>query len=257
MQTESSKDHLDLHTQVANDLQILLSKYKNPKVGLRQISAQIQVSEKTITRLINKENKPTYQTLYKIYRVIYSTSDDTKLLGLMPPVVQDEIKRHNPLKQHSTITYKKEIENEILYDRCFAEIYFMASCSPLSRDLIQLHFGLNGIETSERMVELGALKRTREGLYTVGDVQTNLDAQTLKRVGLSISEKYAKIQNTQTRGNNLIAFYVEGLSDEAYEQWLKIDQEAFYKKVEIANSEGSKGNKRAFTFTATDTMSLK
>lgn len=257
MHTDTHRDQLDLHTQVANDLRVLLSKYKNPKIGLRQISAKIQVSERTITRLLNKENKPTYQTLYKIYRVIYSTSDDSRLFELLPPIVQDEIKRHNPLKQNSSITYKKEIENEILYDRCFAEIYFLASCSPTSRDLIQLRFGLHGIETVEKMIELGALKQTREGTYTIGDVQANLDAQTLKRVGLSISEKYAKVQNTQTRGNNLIAFYAEGLSDEAYEQWLKIDQEAFYKKVEIANAEGAKGSKRAFTFAVTDTMSLK
>src|SRR5690606_3738082 len=104
MQTDSNKDHLDLHTQVANDLRVLLGKYKNPKIGLRQISAKIQVSERTITRLLNKENKPTYQTLYKIYRVIYATSDDNRLLELMPPVVQDEIKKHNPLKQNSSIT---------------------------------------------------------------------------------------------------------------------------------------------------------
>ncbi|EQC48323.1 DNA-binding helix-turn-helix protein [Bacteriovorax sp. BSW11_IV] len=257
MEIETSNQEIDLKRQVAIDLKKKLSEFRDPKIGMRLLAEKVDVSERTLHRLLNEQNRPTYQTLYKLYRVLFSTTNDSLLLELVPPVVKDEIEKYNPNTQDKSIIYSADIESEILYDRCFAEIYFMASCYPISREFIQYRYGLSGLETVEKMIELRALKQTRDGNYTLGDNQANFSGKTLKRAGLAIAEKFAKPENAETGGENVIAFYAEGLSDEAYEEWLKIDEEAFHKKVELANKPGAKGTKRAFTFAITDTLNTK
>lgn len=257
MEIETQNQNIDLKRQVAMDLAKKLSEYRDQKIGLRLLAEKVDVSERTLQRLLNEENRPTYQTLYKLYRALFSTTNDSLLLELVAPVVRDEIEKYNPNTQDKSIIYNADIESEILYDRTFAEIYFMASCYPISREFIQFRFGLSGLETVERMLELRALKQTRDGNYTLGDNQANFSGKTLKRAGLAIAEKFAKPENAETGGENVIAFYVEGLSDETYEEWLRIDEEAFHKKVALANKSGAKGVKRAFTFMITDTLNTK
>lgn len=249
--------NLSLMDQVCADLNTHIAKYKSNKIGIRLFSEKIGVCERTLYRLIAKENKPTYQTLFKIYREIHQTNNESLLLELVPEVIREEIQKINPNKTAQNITYHKDIESEIYYDRTFAEIYFMAACSAITNELIQFRYGMNGMLTLERMVEMKALKRLENQTYILGENQANFSAKTLKRVGLSLIEKFSKPQLAEEFGNNIIAFYAEGLSDEAYDKWLAIDKNAFEEKIKITNQKGSLGTKRAFTFMVTDTLQEK
>lgn len=243
--------------QVSRDLSSKIADYRNVKIGARILSEKIGVSERTLYRLINKENKPTYQTLFKIYRALFNTSNETLLLELIPRIVREEIEKTNPNKSKKSINFHHDIETEIYYDKCFAEIYFLAACAPVTNELIQFRYGISGMQTLEKMLELKALSLTDKGHYILGENQANFSAKTLKRVGLSLIEKFSKPENAEIYGNNLIGFYAEGLSDEAYDRWLKVDEKAFEEKVNIANEPGAKGLKRSFTFMVTDSLQDK
>ncbi|MCP4915079.1 MAG: hypothetical protein GY909_18315 [Oligoflexia bacterium] len=250
-------NHIDLIDQVAIDLKSKLAEYNNIKTGITQLSGESGLSERTLYRMLNKENKPTYQSLFKIYKTIFKSSNESLLLDLVPEVVRAEILKRNPNPIKENVTYHQDIETEIYYDKTFAEIYFLAACAPVSNELIQYRYGMNGMLTVEKMIEMKALQMSKDGLYTLGENQANFSAKTLKRIGNSFVEKYSKTENAQELNNNLIAFYAEGLSDEAYRQWLKVDEKAFKEKVAIAKRDGSRGNKRAFTFNVTDTLQEK
>ena len=250
-------NHIDLIDQVAFDIKSKLSEFNNIKTGITHLSADSGLSERTLYRMLNKENKPTYQSLFKIYRTIFKTSNESLLLDLVPEVVKKEILKRNPNPVKENVTYQQDIETEIYYDKTYAEIYFLAACSPVSSELIQYRYGVNGMMTIEKMLEMKALKMCQDGLYTLGENQANFSAKTLKRIGTSFVEKYSKTVDAQELNNNLIAFYAEGLSDEAYRQWLKVDEKAFNEKVAIARKDGARGNKRAFTFNVTDTLQEK
>lgn len=252
-----SEAQLGLIEQVSYDLEKKLSEYKNVKIGVRILSEKSGVSERTIYRILAKENKPTYQTLFKIYRVLFSTGNESLLLTLVPEVIRKEIIKCNPNKISEDIQYLQDIETQMTYDRTFAEIYIMAACSPITNELIQYRFGMSGIMTIEKMLDMKALRLTKTGHYTLGENQANFSAQTLKRLGLSLAEKYSKPKNAESFGENIIAFFAEGLSEEAYDRWLQVDAKAFEEKIAIANEDKSKGIKRAFTFMVTDTLNEK
>ncbi|WP_372654730.1 hypothetical protein [Halobacteriovorax sp.] len=244
-----------LKDQVVVDLQSKLREYSNEKVGMRLLAQKMEISERTFSRLLNKENRPTYQTLLKIYRVIFSSTNDAYVLEVAPDIVKSEINKHNPRILSKEIKYSADIEAEIIHDRAFCEIYFMAASYPLTRDLVQYRYGMHGIETLERMCEMRALKINSDGTYILGPNETTLSAQTLKRVGINLTEKFSKPKNTETGGENLIAFFADGINEKTYDKWLQIDERAFREKVRVANLESSRGEIRAFTFMTTDTMS--
>jgi hypothetical protein len=239
---------------VATDLEKKLSEFKSRKIGVRLFAQKINVNERTVTRLLKQENRPTYQTLLKIYGVIFNTLNESLIVELAPEIVANEIKKHYPEVVNKRSSPMPDIGNDVLHDRCFTDLYVMASCGPLSLDFVQYRYGIHGVETIDRMVELRVLKTTKEGHYIPGANEVEFTPKVLKRVGQSISEKFSKPDNSELGGENLIAFYAEGLSDEAYDEWLQVDEQAFKKKVEISQRSGAKGNKKVFTYMVTDTF---
>lgn len=254
-QNQTSNDHiLQLKTVVANDLEKVLSDYKTRKIGVRLFAQKININERTIGRLLKQENRPTYQTLLKIYGVIFKTQNECHIVELAPEIVAKEILKHCPNILNKKTKPMPDISYEVLNDRCFTDLYIMAGCGPISIDFVQYRYGLHGVETIERMVELRVLKVTNEGQYTPGPNEVQFTPRVVKRVGQNISEKYSKPENSEVGGENLIAFYAEGLTDEAYDEWLQVDEQAFRKKLEISQRAGSKGNKKVFTYMVTDTF---
>ena len=252
--TTSNSQVTLLKKTVSKDLENKLLEFKSRKIGVRLFAQRVNVNERTVNRLLKQENRPTYQTLLKIYGVIFNTLNEALIVELAPKVVSDEIKKHYPEVVLRRTAPMPDIGNDVLHDRCFTDLYVMAGCGPISLDFVQYRYGVHGVETIERMVELRVLKKSKEGHYLPGENEIEFTPKVLKRIGQSISEKFSKPDNSELGGENLIAFYAEGLSDDAYDEWLQVDEQAFRKKVEISHRIGAKGNNKVFTYMVTDTF---
>ena len=211
--------------QVAYDLQKQLETFRDAKIGLRLLSQKMGIHEKTLGRLLRGENKPGYQTLYKIYRCLLNEKDDALLLERMPQVIREAIRKGNPKKLEANKSYTLNVLQELRQNTVFQELYFLCACHPLSADQIKEQYGLKGMAILERMLELQVLEESAFQNYVLGRNQTNIDA--------------------------------EGLNEEAYAEWLKIDEEAFAKKVELSKLGHSRGSLRAMTFMLTEKMKLQ
>jgi len=245
---------LDLRTQVAIDLKVKLQEYRSERIGLRLIAERIGINEKTLRRLIKKENRPTYNTLLKIYRFLLSTTDDSVVVELAPKLVSDEIKKLHPNDFSVAVKQGQDVEALIANDPCFAEIYVLAGCGVITKDLIQFRMGEMGIQTLDRMLKLKVLKRVTETAFILGENQASLSPETLSILGMNLVKRYFKNQNCDDSGQNFIGFYAEGIDDATYEEWLKIDEEAFKKKVQLTKKMKALGTRAAMTFMVTEQM---
>jgi len=254
MTIETSMKFQDLKSQVAHDLSAHLLQFKCEKVGIRMMSDKMGIHEKTLKRIIRCENKPGYQTLYKIYRVLLETRDDSLLFERVPELVKQALEKGNPKPLKKEITYHNDIEEEIMRDRCFSEIYFMAGCGPLTQEYIGFRFGEHGQETMRKMLKMGVLELLKDQTLILGKHQANLSAESIKVLGLHFTQRFLRPEQTDNEGENFMGIYAEGLSVEAYDQWLKIDEEAYQKKVELSRNPKSRGNIRAITFMMSDKM---
>lgn len=176
--------------QITCDLNTSLDLFKDRKKGLQLISRKTGIHEKTLLRLLSKEHKPGYLTVYKLYRYILQTESDTEIIKRVHPVIASYLKKHNPKNTSDGIEYSVNIEQEILKDRTFSEIFFMAGSGNITKAEIKELYGLNGLQILEKMLRLGVLQKITSDEFTIGQVQANLSTETLKVCGLRLVESF-------------------------------------------------------------------
>lgn len=250
---EASFTDLDLKKQVAKDLLERLDSYTDSKKGLKALSRTMGIHEKTLKRLIDRENKPGYQTLLKIYRALLSTENDTELLKNVTPVVQYFLMKGSPRLLDESINYHLNVDQELIKNPVFCELYFLAAAGGITKEWVGYQYGKYGETIFSQMVSQNVLAQADHHKYILGPNQAALKPQTLKHVGLHLSERFTKPEMSDQEKTNFTSFYTAQLDKETYEKWLEIDEQAFKEKVELIKKSKSGGIK-AFHFSTTDTL---
>ena len=255
IQSEQTQQGLVLGDQVALDLSNYLEKFPNKSFGIRILAKESGLNERTIKRLLGRKNSPTYQTLFSLYGVFLETLDEDKILDLAPESVQSFLREKNhkeyKVQKESKLNFEEVLKEEPL----MAEFFVLAGTGPLDTSAIAFKFGQYGLELIKKMEGYGLLQEVDKGVYTLASQLPNLDGKILKFLGQRFTQRFAKPEKTTLEGENCISFYAESLNEEGMKEWLKVDTESFYKKIEIAKNPKYKGHTPAFTFTTTDTIS--
>jgi len=246
--------NMKLRLQVARDLQEKVDEYTDPKKGMKALAILMGIHEKTLKRLISCENRPGYQTLFKIYRTIYHTNNDTQVISLAPKIVKEFLLKTHPKGMSEAIQYTLDIERELRKDPVFSEIYLLCGTGGTTREYVAYNFGRYGERVFEKMIDQEVITPVDKFHYKLGKNQAPLNVETLLSMGIQLTERYFKSRNTDNMGDNYISFFAEGINAETYQKWLEIDKEAFQKKIALANKSENKGDIKTFTFGVTETM---
>lgn len=254
--TENNSNSPDeaLKYQVSLDLQKKLDEFNDPKKGIKVMAMLMGIHEKTLKRLIDCENRPGHQTVFKIYRVLLNSQNDTQLLESVPNPVKEFLIKAHPRTLESQVRYNINVEAELKKDPVFCEIYFLAAAGGITKEFVSFNYGKYGERVFEKMVEQDVLAPFDKNRFCLGTNQASLTVETLALVGNHLTERYFKAENTDELGSNYISFHTHGLNEEAYNEWLKIDKEAFQKKCKISEESSNWGDIKAFTYNVTDTL---
>jgi hypothetical protein len=102
------------------------------------------------------------------------------------------------------------------------------------------------------------LQEIDNNVFILGANQAQFTPETLLKAGVTMSQNYFNCEAASLLSQNHISFLADNLSEEEYWQFLKIDQEAHLRKLEIMNSRKNvTGKIRAFSFMATDKIILQ
>ncbi len=243
--------------RVSQDLNIYLEQGENPKRRLKHMAKRIEIHEKTLSRICNRENKPTYATVFKIYRFLLGEEDDAKLLERLPEEVSEFVRRANPQTLERGATYSCDLDREIRTNPILGEIYILCATGPVKLSQIRARFGEYGLKVVERLVAKEALEYFGRGEICQGRAQVNMSPETTAGVARHLLQEHLKPENCYETGNNYMGFYAEGLNDETLQKWLAIDAEATAKKVALARDPANHGSLRVFTFGATELMNIE
>lgn len=242
--------------QVSEDIDRFIKQSRDPQVGLSSLARKTGVHQKTLLRLLQLKNRPGYLTIYKIYRVLLKSQNDSEVYEKAPPIIKSYLKQQNPQKQDRKIEYRVDLCQELLRNRTFCEIYFLAGAGDVTESEILYQYGQLGKQTTDRMLRLGVLIKKSKDVFALGNVQTTLSAEVLKVAAQNLIESYYKPNHADEMGQNFMGIFAESLSESAYSQWLKIDEEAFAKKVKLTEDPKAKGPIRAFTVMTIDQMKI-
>jgi len=242
-----------LSEQVAIDLNSKLNTYNDPKKGIKILSRLMNVHEKTFIRLINKENKPGPQTLLKIYRFLLSTNNDSELLQNAPEIVKDTLlKKFSHLNNNTQQDNKLSFEEEFSENPVFTQIYFYLATGGITREKVNYKFGKYGEEILNKMLLNSiAVCIGKNSLNILGDNQPNFTYEIINKITSSL----LKITDKHTRdeiGKYFQTFRFDGLTEAAFNEWIKIDEEAYQKKILIAEDKNNHGKIRTFSYSIVD-----
>ena len=258
-QNQLSSEDSPLKDQVSNDLKEKLSEFKDPKKGLKIMSAYMGIHEKTLKRLMDCQNRPGYQTLFKIYRALYNVDSNNEVIAKAPEVISEFLKQSYPDTRNiqAGVSYKINIEEELRKDPIFCEIYFLCVTGEVTKEYIGFQYGSYGLNILDKMLEQKVVVSIRNNVFSIGPRQASLGPESLQRIGIHLTKQFYKPEISDQEGENYTYLLAYGLTKEAYNEWIKIDEEALKKKVELAKDPKNHGSNRAFTFTSTDTLTQR
>lgn len=250
------KSTADIATAAAEHVYLDLEKYLSDSTDerrrLKHMAKRTDIHEKTLSRLAKRENKPTYITIFKIYRFLLNETDDAKLLERVPMAVSEYLKRANTQVFRENATYSSDLEMEMRANPVLAELLVLCATGPLKLGYVKSRFGDFGLQVVESGLKRHIFQALAGGEICRGSAQVNMAPETVAAVSMQMMQAHLKPENAYVTGENFLGFYAAGLNDEAYQKWLAIDADAFKKKVALAKQKESRGDIRAFTSQVVD-----
>lgn len=246
---------LPLTAQIARDIIEFCSHYTNEKYALRLLAKKMEVSEKTVLRLRDQKTTPSHATLFRLYLALTAAERREDFFARLPTVIGDEIKK----KEISENDFQTDFPDfdflqAIKKQPVVGELFVLASLQGLHKNEVLLRYGQFGLDLLEKLVEVGLIKKITGNMYAASGRGPVFDGHVILNVGSHFLERFSKPEKSKERGQNSLAFYANSLNEEGYKKWLSIDEEAFYKKVEVAKQKQYQGGVLSFTFGATDTL---
>lgn len=244
-------------SKISFDLNLHLQNSPFPKKKLRIISEKTDIHQKTLLRILQKENTPTYITVFKIYKYLLDTKNDSDVLNLCPEIIKKYLLKANPQTFEKNKTYISHLPDLLMQNPIFIQIYTLCDTGSVKKSEIRRRFGLHGLDITQQMVDKRILSEVTTTELILGPQVLNMSPEYLLKCGIELASTYLKPENCSVHNKNFIGFYVEGLNEEGYRRWLEIDNEAYLKKVQIAKNLNYTGTRRAFTFNVTDDFEIK
>lgn len=256
VEPNSNAQDVSISDQVSRDIEAYLMRFKDPKKGLSMLATKSQIHVKTLGRLREKIHTPVYSTLYKLYACLLDTRVINDLIEKAPPVVRERLKSSDPqLKSSPLNRFHFDIENDMQKDPCFTELYVLAETRPFSTSYVEQRFGSYGLEVLKKMIDQKVIRPLGNGLFGQGEVRSSFSGETIKSVGLRLTERFLKPGNADLYYGNYMSLYFESVSEETYKEWLIIEERAFKERIKLLEKPNAKGNIPVFAFTAIDTLS--
>lgn len=240
--------------QIRLDLRSSLNTFNDPKKGIRIIANKTGIHEKTLKRILTEERRPTYLTVFRFYRFKLTARNDQEVMTNSPTIIAKYLEQCNPQTIDEKVTFTSEIDRELKTNSVFGEIYLLLGCGVVTLDEVQDRFGHYGVSILKKMEKLKMAKEMRTGIYELGTNICPLSSESVLFLGNHLSFNYASSDRGDMAGSNFHGLYVEGLSFEGLQQWLKIDQDAFKKKTDLLKDKRNLGNLKTFTYMVTDQM---
>lgn len=253
-ETDSIKSCLDALSQVRLDLTDFIDRFSNKTFAVRKLAKESGLNQKTIRRLLAGENKPTYQTLYNLYRVFLDEEDCSELIKKCPKVIAEEIKNYNPQIKEKRKVKSPHFLELIKKEPVLIELIILAGSSSLHRNQVAYRYGEYGLELLAKLIEMKLLSEVEKDVYCATEEIPQFDGEILKFIGPYFIHRFLSCEDAQVKDHNTMHFYAQGLNEEGKKAWLKCETEAFYKKIEIAQNPKFQGNIPMFTFGAMDSI---
>lgn len=261
METTIELDHLsskefksELRVQMGQDIQVLLSPYKNKDIGIRLLSEKTGISEKTLKRIIKQESDPHSVTIQRFYEYYFKINVDQNQYNAIQLQLQQEL---NKSVQQNKQRVDQDLEKLLATNKVFRDIFLFTRAAPISRVWVLENYGLYGMEMVALMLKEDLVVEKEKGIYCEGPVSVTKGPATLKTIIEDLITHHVTPENLQEYGKNMAFYMIEGVNEKTLNDVLTLTDQ--YKKslAKLIFSPSSKGDKRIFVTSVVDELKEK
>ena len=255
--SEEMRDNAARLIRIQKDLKEALKEYPRESTGIKLIANKMDVSERTLRRIMKGTHTPNHGTILKIYRDLLGASTAQETILKAPKIFGDLVKREydNYSLANKEAKFTAEIDHLLLSDSVFRSIYIETGTGTVTREKIGYMHGEVGLKVLDSMLAMDVICEISENVYSSSKNRANLHNETMQSLAMFLLQNHYNSEKSDVRGQNGISVYFEGLTPEAYNEILKIDWEAKDKKLKILKDPKSAGSIKAWSITVTDTLS--
>ncbi len=121
---------------------------------------------------------------------------------------------------------------------------------------VRSYFGAYGVECVEKLIAHNLAVIDHANKVCPTETKVVYTEQLFVKVTTLLLKKFNTENSTHNTTPCFGSVFLEGLSEKGYTEWVKIDQEAFKKKIALSKLKQNQGPIRAFTFSITDKLKL-
>lgn len=242
--------------QMAQDLEILLQRFKNRDIGLRILSEKTNINEKTLKRVINQASDPHTNTIRSFYSYFFTVQNNeapSELHQFIKRLIAKEIGSPQTLLQIGT----EKLEEMLGNNKVFRDIYLYSRTGYVTKSWVQEEFGNYGVEVLELMLREDLLIEVDKNLYAQGAIGVAKPPYVLKSILNDLVNNHLDQDRLSERGTNGAFFLVEGVSEEVKQEVLSRMEQFRQELSDLIFDEKSKGKERLFVISAADTLKEK
>jgi hypothetical protein len=243
--------------RIQKDLRNAINEYPRESTGIKIISSKIEISEKTIKRILKGSHAPSYKTVLKIYRYFTGALNDRDTVLAMPKVLANFVssKHDNFNLSDDSTNFSYDIDLLIENDSIFRFIYIESATGPIHRDKIGFEYGQGGLRVATKMLELNVIREISPNVYISSTNRASLKTESIYELSKFLIEQKFNTEKCKLLGENSCSLYFEGVTKEVYNELLIIDWEAKEKKKALLAKKENTGEVKYWSATFTDTLS--
>ena len=242
--------------QVQNDLKRALETFPNKNIGIKMLSEKIELSDRTLKRILKGTHRPTYQSILKIYRYLRGTKDDRETIMEMPEILlkYTTSEYDNFFLTDKETSFSHQVASYLEKDSAFRAIYVETATGPLSREKVVYEYGRYGIQMLKKMAQMDVIKEIKGGFYIASSKRAALNESNLYEIAKFLLEQKYFAEKANLKGENFCHVLFDGIDKETYNKILEVDWIAMKKKIDLIKKT-SKGPIKFWSIYFTDTLS--
>ena len=259
-----SEDHCDNRmeqsaclSRLQTDLDTALKEFPRVSTGIKILSMKMQLSDRTLRRVLKGTHFPSYQTILKVYRYLLGTYTDKETISKMPKVLSEFVsyEHDNSTLLNSASNFSYDIDLLLKNDSVFRSIYVETATGSIHKSKVSYEHGKHGEKVLLKMVELDVIQETEEDVYTSSINRGSLSIETSQSISQFLLENKFTSDKSNLAGENFYSLFFEGVNLETYNEMLKIDWQAMQAKKKLLKNKDNRGSVKCWTLTFTDTLS--
>lgn len=236
-----------LQEELSIEIGLFLNKFPSKKEGYEELSRLSGLTARTIRRYTEGDSYPTRNNALRLFKSLNNdcTSAEEFQERLAPEIFQaicdaPDFKSLSFEVVADSNWFNSKMKEDSVFRRLFNMVLMSNDTNPLSLGWVRFKLGEVGLDTLKEMETNQIIKIENDNITLVNEMVPSWDDETLGINAIEATRDFFDPSNLSDADKKLGGIWLDGITQEAYEELIELEKE-YFKKVQekCANNKGN------------------